>query len=586
MPERIEPQINTLGHFEILLEALDDIKLRNLRGKIDATELQKVQHEIQSAIIIPEIEAQYLVEQLDVRSDVDIWKKILHDFPERMTAWANNGIAQDIIARFYQTFRTETHQRIVQRLANFIIPIMPEPLQDQNPERFKRLVGILSKEENKREIMSLLDIYVYVQGEEETPPPELESALGEFLQTLETEQQQALLKLVTHALAFAEKQYGEQNFSIFCLFADELSGQGSLAKVIVTVPIKPTDADKITVNFVPENLLRRDVEENIRDTVVRATLSTLKSAGKAMTLNSLDVQIQNIRVPEVALEVTGGVKVVGNSLGGAVAAALIARALLRSTTHTAITAEVLGTGDINPVGAIEPKVQAVLTYNSRAPQYAEPLIERLIVHKRNKEEAQDIINEAQSTVEVIVISYVRELLDSGAVVSPFTRYIERVKQYSETQPLASDQDHDVEFYDGIFKKSSEKINEQIFPNLYGSESEPVAKYMAMKFAQKYNTDVIPVIIDIENPQPTLFETIQQSIQAIDPDIDRQDILNRFNSYDRLVLICHGSPERKANPLFGDYSFVKEIRERREYCQQRIIVVAPNYHVMKEWAEIL
>jgi len=188
----------------------------------------------------------------------------------------------------------------------------------------------------------------------------------------------------------------------------------------------------------------------------------------------------------------------------------------------------------------------------------------------------------------------KKLLHSrNLLIDPFGDYLTNLTRFDKSTEL---QGHDIEFYEKVYRNSASMKDTageaaQIFPIPYGCDPLPVAKYMAKLFAEERrelfqrgdSLSPVPIIINLDNLRnKTLIELFQAELS---PKVRLTQIRHELQSEDAFVFICYGTDDEIMTQLCKSEIEFFQINSERIDRNQRLIVVAQNYHQMAKYAEV-
>jgi hypothetical protein len=220
---------------------------------------------------------------------------------------------------------------------------------------------------------------------------------------------------------------------------------------------------------------------------------------------------------------------------------------------------------------------------------------------------QNIFREPLTKIETL-----DDFLQPGVLSDAFTEYLDKLLECDE-ETVSSDESNpsyreaDLTFYQNIVAESSITVNEQIFPIPYGSDTLPVAKYLAKLFAPKRvealknldqsqeksqeQADIkpppVPVYIAASALRGKSLEAaLIDSVLDVDSNVFQQAIRNAPKTRDGLVLILHGFDEDTDPFDFGTDGFIPQLKAESGAGRYRLVLIATHIHQLMAWKEYL
>lgn len=444
--------------------------------------------------------------------------------------------------------------------------------------------------------------------------PEFENALQRFFDDpkLDEESKMLLDEIINLlARAFLDIQEEGEQYDVCGLFAGEGGGIGK-----VTVTILTPDEKRPRVERSQRSLYWVEgTEDYLGNNVIPALEATIQRVAPD---ESEDTQNCRYRIairgtPIKEVNPTSNV-IEGQSLGLVIALGAYAKVTGLSTKGLAATGEVGADLSINSVGSISDKMQNILTYREKASKYNQnhptmeqiDTIERLYVStlEGNQSNYYEVLSVLPSGCDLKVnqniwdepiskIKTLGDLLQPGVLSDAFTEYLQKLSKFNEDEVSSDDRlyrTEDLKFYQNIAAKSSETVNQQMFPIPYGSNPVPVAKYLAKLFAEKRskaleseqpreedgNVPPVPVYIAASALQGKSLEAaIIESVEEVEPNIFHQAVRNALKTKDRLILILYGFDKDE-----GD--LIKQLRKGNRDGWYRLILIARDIHQLMAW----
>lgn len=329
-----------------------------------------------------------------------------------------------------------------------------------------------------------------------------------------------------------------------------------------------------------ESKVLRNVREVLKNNQNQEAVRLLDEYGFEVEMKPTLVEPANSKEKEIN----------GPSIGLPIAIALYSLAS-RRRPHPKITATgiVEGDGRIIGVGAIDTKIEKLALYNRIVDESMQ--IVKLFGAKADEGDIESECKKQYLKIKRFLRHSLEELLDLPELwIDPFDEYLVALTRFDESTELEG---HDLEFYrekvylNSASTRDSEEKARQIFPIPYGSNPLPVAKYMTKLFAKERrerfqrgdSLSPVPIIINLDN-----YKTLIERFQA-EPIPKVSVARDELQSEDAFVFICYGDDDEKMADLCNQEIEFFQPTHGRIDPNQRLIVVAQNYHQMAKYAKV-
>ena len=335
----------------------------------------------------------------------------------------------------------------------------------------------------------------------------------------------------------------DQQFSLFCLFKDEAPGsnRGEVAQVTICLSAEGNGtSENPSIEIQPRELFVEPQETcKYVKWVIQITNDFLNKNFPE------EAETRDFRQVRISFEAGFKGGAYGESLGLAVALALIAQVRLRGVKGVAATGRLDLDGNWEKVGGLREKCQAVLDHNRYAEERGMPRICKLVVHNDNFCEAKQSVDGKIEVISITNWDYLR-YRDNRIFEDTFGGYLNALRDFNETKALLA---NDINLYRKIVNQPDD---EQLFPIPYDSDPKMIAQFFAKEYASRFpdKAEGIPVLLDVNDLEDTLVTSVQKSIQEIDRDVAEIDIRNALLRSNSLVLIFYAKRDTNTDKVFG------------------------------------